>query len=99
MAARYAGASLGLLAFTIVVTAGLFARNPVTVTLSRSIFALFLFCLIGLVLGRVAQLVVAEHEKKRVMEIRKQYQTAATSAASGGQDVDSNEGAGGTMAT
>ena len=53
MLARYAGASLGLLAFTIVVTAGLIARYPVTVTPSRSIFALFLFCLIGLVLGRM----------------------------------------------
>ena len=73
MVARYAGAGLGLLAFTVTVLAGLFVHNPVTVTLSRGILALFVFCLIGFVLGTAAQMVVAEREKKRDSEIRERY--------------------------
>ena len=99
MVARYAGASLGLLAFSIVVTAGLIARNPVTVTLSRSIFALFLFCLIGLVLGRIAQVVVAEHERKRDTEIRKRYHGMPASAAGDGPENRSTDQAGGSIAS
>ena len=99
MVARYAGASLGLLAFTIVVTAGLIARNPVTVTLSRSIFALFLFCLIGLVLGRIAQVVVAEHEHKRETEIRKRYHGMQASTAGDGPENRSTDQAGGSIAS
>jgi len=86
--ARYVGAGLGLLAFTVTVVAGLLVRNPVTVTLSRSILALFTFCLIGFVLGTVAQMVVAEHEKKRESEIRKRY--------SGGLPVAADEPADGS---
>ena len=97
MAARYAGASLGLLAFTIVVTAGLIARNPVTVTLSRSIFALFLFCLIGLVLGRVAQVVVAEHEDNREKEIRKRYHGLQAPTAGDAPEIRSTDQAGGSI--
>ena len=99
MVARYAGASLGLLAFAIVVTAGLIARNPVTVTLSRSIFALFLFCLIGLVLGRVAQVVVAENEHKRETEIRKRYHGMQTPTADDGPENRSTDQAGGSIAS
>ena len=73
MVARFAGAGLGLLAFTITTAAGLLVRNPVEVTLSRSILALFFFCIIGLVVGTAAQMVIAEHEKKRQSEIRKRY--------------------------
>jgi len=97
MVARYAGASLGLLAFIIVVTAGLIARNPVTVTLSRSIFALFLFCLIGLVLGRVAQMVVAEHEQKRETEIRKRYHEPPATPAERSENRSTDD-AGGSIA-
>lgn len=73
MIARVAGASLGLLAFTVTILSGLWIHNPVTVTLSRSIFALFVFFLIGMVLGSVAQIVVAEHEKKRQAVILDEY--------------------------
>ena len=52
MVARFAGASLGLLAFATTAVAGLYVGNPPTVTLSRSILALFAFCLIGLLLGK-----------------------------------------------
>ena len=73
MVARILGASLGLLAFTITIIAGLYVQNPVTITLSRGILALFVFCVIGLVLGGAAQLVVNEHERQRAEEIREQY--------------------------
>ena len=68
MIARFAGAILGLLAFTITAVAGVWVQNPVTVTLSRSILALVAFCVIGVVLGTAAQVVVREHEKQRKSE-------------------------------
>ena len=83
MMARYAGASLGLLAFFVAVAAGLLARNPATVTLSRGIFALLLFCLIGLVIGAAAQRVVAEHEKGRESDIRERYRPSPPGAEGG----------------
>ena len=86
MVARYAGAGLGLLAFTITVIAGLLVQNPLTVTLSRSILALFTFCIIGLVLGTAAQMVVAEHEKQRESEIRKRYSGAPPATAEPSED-------------
>ena len=87
MLARYTSASPGPLAFTNVVTAGLIAHNLVTVAPSRSIFALFFFCLIGLVLGRTAQWVVAEHEHKRDTEIRKWYHGMQASTAGDGPET------------
>lgn len=93
MIARFAGASLGLLAFTIAVFGGLVTRNPFTVTLSRGILALFVFCLIGLVLGHLAQMVVAEHARKREAEIRARF-TAATSAAGASSAAASSAGVG-----
>lgn len=99
MLARYAGTSLGLLAFTIVVTAGSIARNPVTVTPLRSIFALFLSALIGLVRGRIVQLEVAEREHKRDTEIHKRYHGRQTSTADDGPENRSTDQAGGSIAS
>ncbi len=73
MIARLVGAGLGLLAFSITVLAGVYAQNPVTTTLSRSIFALFIFFLLGLALGTAAEVVVNEHEHSREAEILKRY--------------------------
>lgn len=73
MIARYAGASLGLLAFAIVTFAGMFTQNPFTVTLSRGILALFIFCVIGLVLGGAAQLILNEYEKTRMAEMKQRF--------------------------
>lgn len=76
MIARYVGATLGLLAFTIVIATGLFAQNPITVTLSRSLLALFAFFMIGLVLGGAAQLVVNEHQADAHADIERRYGSA-----------------------
>ena len=73
MVARFTGASLGLFAFAVTTVAGLFVRNPVEVVLSRGILALFVFCLIGFLLGHVAQLVVTEYEKDRAAEISQRF--------------------------
>ena len=80
MIARFAGAGLGLLAFTITAVAGVCVQNPVAVTLSRSILALLAFCVIGLVLGTAAQLVVSEHEKQRESEILRRYRESPAEA-------------------
>ena len=69
MVARFSGAGLGLLAFAVTATSGLIAQVPADVTLSRSILALFLFCVIGLLLGGVAQCVIDEHRKAEVARI------------------------------
>jgi hypothetical protein len=60
---------LGLLAFAVAITGGLLAHNPVTVTLSRGIFALFLFFLLGIALGAAAQRVLSEYEGQRMSEL------------------------------
>ncbi|MCH9003403.1 MAG: hypothetical protein IIC02_12595 [Planctomycetes bacterium] len=73
MIARCVGAGLGLLAFCITILAGVYVQNPVTTTLSRSIFALFIFFLLGLALGTAAEVVVNEHEHSREAEILKRY--------------------------
>ncbi|MEK7710769.1 MAG: hypothetical protein AAB341_02640 [Planctomycetota bacterium] len=77
MVARFAGASLGLLAFSVTIAAGLYAHNPPMVTLSRSILALFTFCIMGLLFGRAAQIVIAEHERNRRAEIERRYRDDA----------------------
>ncbi|UCE60319.1 MAG: hypothetical protein JSU63_00945 [Phycisphaerales bacterium] len=88
MVARFAGASLGLLAFSITAFAGLYVQNPIAVTLARSILALFVFFFIGLALGGAAELVVREYEKGREADIRKRFEAASTGhdGASGGQN-------------
>lgn len=73
MIARFTGGALGLLAFTITIAAGLYVQNPVTVTLSRGIWALLLFCGIGLVLGAAAGLVLRENEASREEQMLREF--------------------------
>jgi hypothetical protein len=65
MAPRAIGAALGLLAFSTTIVAGLVVRNPIGVTLMRSIWAMFLFCVIGLAIGAAVQTIVREHTRGR----------------------------------
>lgn len=65
MAPRRVGATLGLLAFATTIVAGLWVRNPVITTLSRALFAMFAFCVIGAVMGAAAKIVVREHAADR----------------------------------
>ncbi len=73
MVARFAGASLGLLAFSVTIAAGLYANNPPMVILSRSVFALFTFCILGILFGVAAQSVIAEYERSQRSRIERTY--------------------------
>jgi len=77
MVSRFAGASLGLLAFAVTIAAGLYTHNPPMVILSRSILALIAFCIIGLLSGRAAQSVIAEYERNKRAEIERHYREDA----------------------
>jgi hypothetical protein len=63
MVSRYAGACLGLLAFAVCTIAGVMAGLSLVDVLSRAVRALVLFCLLGLVLGAVAQSVIVDHHR------------------------------------
>lgn len=65
MAPRVVGAALGLLAFCTAIIAGLWVGNSAAVTLSRALWAMLAFCLIGLGLGWAARVVVREHVRRR----------------------------------
>lgn len=91
MVARFTGAGLGLLAFAVTITAGLLAQVPVEVTLSRSILALFLFCVGGLLLGGAAQHVVDEYQKERESQIRMRFDEEDTATEGGKTGSDSDE--------
>jgi len=80
MVARFAGAGLALLAFSITIIAGLAVQNPVEVVLSRGLIALFLFCMIGLVLGWVAQWVIREHVQENERDLWAQTAGDSTDA-------------------
>ncbi len=69
MAPRAVGATLGFFAFTISIFAGIWVGQPVSLTLSRAIWAMFVFCIIGLVTGYCAHVVVREHIRKRESEL------------------------------
>ena len=99
MIARFAGAGLGLLAFAITAIAGVWVHNPVTVTLSRSILALLVFCAIGLTLGTAAQLVIREHEKQRESDIHQRYRETPAENQGRGPETESTPGEGASAGT
>ncbi|HOW18383.1 MAG TPA: hypothetical protein PLC79_05045 [Phycisphaerae bacterium] len=63
------GACLGLFAFAVTVLAGLAAGNPATAILSRALWAMAAFFLLGCVLGYVALRVIDEHAVRRHREL------------------------------
>ncbi|NLX22868.1 MAG: hypothetical protein GXY55_14545 [Phycisphaerae bacterium] len=73
---RLSGAALGLLAFSVAIIQGLAAGNPVEVILGRAIWALLLFCVLGLIVGYVAQRVLDEHTVRRHGELFKEVEEA-----------------------
>ena len=91
MVARFSGAGLGLLAFAVTTTTGLIAQVPADVTLSRSIRALFLFCVIGLLLGSVAQRVIDEHRKAEESRIETRFEESDADTDGGIAGSDSDE--------
>jgi hypothetical protein len=69
MISRYAGSCLGLFAFTVACASGLVAGNQFSTVLSRALLAMFLFFVIGSLLGYSAQKVVNEQVAAKEKEI------------------------------
>ncbi len=70
MAPRSSAAALGLLAFSVSVLAGLWARNPVAAILARAIWAMIVFAFIGLLAGWAVSIVLAEHAAEKEKALR-----------------------------
>lgn len=66
---RLCGAALGFLAFSVTIVLGMVAGNSIEATIGRAIWALFAFCLIGLITGWVANCVLDEHAQARQREM------------------------------
>lgn len=77
MISRRAGAMLGLLAFSVAVAGGLYTDSTVMRTLERGLEALFLFSVLGFVLGCVAERVVREYERTREAELEVRHVPAS----------------------
>jgi hypothetical protein len=69
MIARFAGGTLGLLAFSVSTLAGLVAGNPAQVILIRALKALVIFCVLGLAIGATAQAVINEYMARKSKEL------------------------------
>lgn len=70
MIARYCGAMLGLMAFGLATLTGLAVGNSPELILSRALWSLAVFCVIGLAIGAAAQAVVNEYETQRARVLR-----------------------------
>ena len=66
---RLCGAALGLFAFGVTILLGLTAGNPADVTLLRAVWAMVVFCVIGLCGGWVAWRVLDEHAQGKHREM------------------------------
>jgi hypothetical protein len=66
---RLCGASLGLFAFSVTIFLGLGAGNPVDVIVLRAVWAMIVFCGIGLGVGWIAHRVIDEHAVRRAREL------------------------------
>jgi membrane protein YqaA with SNARE-associated domain len=97
MIGRYTAAILGLLAFSVSAVVGVVIQNPAEVTLSRAIWALFVFCLIGLVVGGAAQYVINDYAKRRLAESLPELRETSPSGDSRGPANSSTDTAGEPM--
>lgn len=78
---RLCGASLGLFAFSVAIIQGLMVENPGDVILVRAMWALFLFCGLGLIVGWVANRILDEHAQTRYRELFPESEAAEKSSA------------------
>ena len=68
MIPRYSGAVLGFLAFGVATVTGVICGNPPEVVLGRALWAMVVFCLVGLAVGAAGQAVANEFERRREAE-------------------------------
>jgi NhaP-type Na+/H+ or K+/H+ antiporter len=78
---RLCGAALGLLAFGVTIFLGLAAGNPTESILLKAVWALMLFCGIGLFVGWVSHRVMDEHALRLDSEARNEEDAAAEASA------------------
>lgn len=60
---------MGLLAFAITVLGGLSGGNSVEFILPRALWAMGIFCLLGLIVGWAAEMIVQDHQAKLSAEV------------------------------
>ena len=75
---RRAGACLGLLAFCLTIVRGMGAGNPPEVILTRALWAMIIFFLLGLVLGFAGHLAISEHAANRAKVLAVELEEART---------------------
>ena len=75
---RRAGACLGLLAFCLTIVRGMGAGNPPEVILTRALWAMIIFFLLGLVLGLAGHLAINEHTANRAKALAVELERART---------------------
>jgi hypothetical protein len=80
MIARFTGGVLGLLAFGVAASAGLVVGNPPMTVLTRALWALAIFCIVGLAVGAAAQAVVNEYVGNQEEKLRSSAGERAASA-------------------
>lgn len=66
---RLCGASLGLFAFAVTILLGLAAGNPIEAIVYRGVWAMFVFCCLGLAAGWVAYRILDEHALRMHREL------------------------------
>ena len=97
---RLCGASLGLFAFAIAIFQGLLSGNPTPVILSRALWALVLFCIIGLITGWLGYRVLDEHALRRSRELFSEIEEEEDASASAEpHSTDDRRGASGGIET
>lgn len=99
MIARFSGATLGLLAFSVAILGGLWVGNPATEILSRAIWSLVIFCALGLVLGAAAQAVVEEYARKRFDAVRADVEAAKSQEKTEQTEENQDSGEAGVQET
>ena len=78
---RLCGAALGFLAFSIAILLGLWSNNPFEVILTRALWALVGFFMLGTATGWVAWRVLDEHALRRDRELEAELRNALARAA------------------
>lgn len=81
------GAALGLFAFAVTTISGLVAGNPAEVILLRSIWAMVIFCMMGMATGWVASRVLDEHVIRKQKELYGEDGEEANKVSASGADA------------
>ena len=73
---RRAGACLGLLAFCLTIVRGMGVGNPPELILTRALWAMIIFFVLGMVLGYAGHLAITEHTTNRAKMLGAELESA-----------------------